>query len=104
MDMLSTSEKLKMLLASGLTTVDVARETDITQATISRIATGKHAEPRERSVRAIDALYTQVCAQLLVVADLASQGDTTCCGHNESVTSSGHAQALGNDPAEDDGP
>ncbi len=74
---LSASEKLKTLLASGLTTVEVARETGITQATISRIATGKHAEPRERSVRAIDALYSRIYAQPLSTPTRETPNDPT---------------------------
>lgn len=66
MDTLSSSEKLQALLTAGLTTVEVARETGISQPTISRIATGRHAEPRERSVRAIDAYYAKIF------------GDSTC--------------------------
>ncbi len=70
MDTLSASEKLKTLLEAGLTTVKVARETGITQATISRIATGKHAEPRERSVRAIDALYSRIFGREIPVPEV----------------------------------
>ena len=77
MDILSASEKLKSLIASGLTTVEVARETGITQATVSRIARGKHAEPRERSVRAIDALYSRICTQPLSTAGITTHGDTS---------------------------
>lgn len=63
METLSAATKLKAILATGLTTVAVASKTGITQATISRIASGKHAEPKEKSVRAIDALYSRLCLQ-----------------------------------------
>lgn len=60
MNMLSTSEKLTRLMASGLTGAEIARRTGIPQPTISRIERGLHAAPKEPAVLAIDALYKSI--------------------------------------------
>jgi transcriptional regulator with XRE-family HTH domain len=60
MNVKTCSEKLTYLKSVGFSGVEIAKATGITQATISRIERGLHAEPKETAVRAIDALYERV--------------------------------------------
>jgi transcriptional regulator with XRE-family HTH domain len=63
MNVMTASEKIASLKAAGLSGVEIAKETGISQPTISRIERGIHSEPKETAVRAIDALYSRVMAQ-----------------------------------------
>lgn len=56
---MNTSEKLSALLELGLSQWEISRETNISQATISRILDGKQKNPKESTVSAIAALYTK---------------------------------------------
>lgn len=57
---MTTADKLRALLADGWTQSAIAAKTNIPQGTISRIATGKHSDPRSSNAYAIDRLFESV--------------------------------------------
>lgn len=65
MQSLSSKEIVQALIASGMTQIDIRRETGISQASISRILTGKLADPRVSVAQALRDLHDKVEAQLL---------------------------------------
>ncbi|AMH01855.1 helix-turn-helix domain-containing protein [Serratia liquefaciens] len=65
MQSLSPKEIVQSLIASGMTQIDIRRETGISQASISRILTGKLADPRVSVAKALRDLHEKVEAQLL---------------------------------------
>ncbi|CAI2068709.1 helix-turn-helix transcriptional regulator [Serratia quinivorans] len=65
MQSLSPKEIVQSLIASGMTQIDIRRETGISQASISRILTGKLADPRVSVAQALRDLHDKVEAQLL---------------------------------------
>lgn len=65
MQSLSPKEIVQALIASGMTQIDIRRETGISQASISRILTGKLADPRVSVAQALRDLHDKVEAQLL---------------------------------------
>lgn len=66
MQSLSPKEIVQSLIASGMTQIDIRRETGVSQASISRILTGKLADPRVSVAQALRDLHDKVEAQLLV--------------------------------------
>lgn len=65
MQSLSPKEIVQSLIASGMTQIDIRRETGISQASISRILTGKLVDPRVSVANALRDLHEKVEAQLL---------------------------------------
>ncbi|AEF45823.1 hypothetical protein SerAS12_2703 [Serratia sp. AS12] len=65
MQSLSPKEIVQSLIASGMTQIDIRRETGISQASISRILTGKLADPRVSVAQALRDLHDKVKAQSL---------------------------------------
>ncbi|WP_164099616.1 helix-turn-helix transcriptional regulator [Serratia marcescens] len=63
MQQLTSKEIVKSLIASGMTQIDIRRETGISQASISRILTGKLADPRVSVAQALRDLHEKVEAQ-----------------------------------------
>ncbi|CAI0810818.1 MAG: helix-turn-helix transcriptional regulator [Serratia marcescens] len=63
MQQLTSKEIVKFLIASGMTQIDIRRETGISQASISRILTGKLADPRVSVAQALRDLHDKVEAQ-----------------------------------------
>ncbi|MER5131455.1 helix-turn-helix transcriptional regulator [Serratia marcescens] len=63
MQQLTPKEIVKSLIASGMTQIDIRRETGISQASISRILTGKLADPRVSVAQALRDLHEKVEAQ-----------------------------------------
>ncbi|MBE5250965.1 MAG: helix-turn-helix transcriptional regulator [Enterobacterales bacterium endosymbiont of Blomia tropicalis] len=63
MQPLSPQETVKALIASGLTQVEIQARTGISQASISRIVSGKNADPRLSVVRTLENLFSEVKAQ-----------------------------------------
>ncbi|MFL4429656.1 helix-turn-helix transcriptional regulator [Serratia marcescens] len=63
MQQLTSKEIVKSLIASGMTQIDIRRETGISQASISRILTGKLADPRVSVAQALRDLHDKVEAQ-----------------------------------------
>ena len=63
MQQLTSKEIVKSLIASGMTQIDIRRETGISQASISRILTGKLADPRVSVTQALRDLHEKVEAQ-----------------------------------------
>ncbi|ENC2022850.1 transcriptional regulator [Escherichia albertii] len=57
---LTPKEIIASLNDTGLTQVDIKNRTGISQASISRIASGKNRDPRFSVVRALEALYQEV--------------------------------------------
>ncbi|WP_126530470.1 helix-turn-helix transcriptional regulator [Serratia rubidaea] len=65
MQTLTPREVVQSLIASGMTQLDIRRETGISQASISRILTGKLADPRVSVATALRALHEKVQKQSL---------------------------------------
>lgn len=63
MQQLTSKEIVKSLIASGMTQIDIRRETGISQASISRILTGKLADPRVSVAQTLRDLHEKVEAQ-----------------------------------------
>ena len=63
MQQLTPKDIVKSLIASGMTQIDIRRETGISQASISRILTGKLADPRVSVAQALRDLHEKVEAQ-----------------------------------------
>lgn len=61
MSNLSAKEMIEALVKSGLTQIDVQKITGISQPSISRILSGKNADPRLSVVNAITKAYEIVC-------------------------------------------
>ena len=60
---MNTSQKINALLESGWTQTEIEAETGVPQGTISRIASGKHTDPRASNAYAIDRLYERVMTE-----------------------------------------
>ncbi|SFN75785.1 Helix-turn-helix [Izhakiella capsodis] len=63
MQSLTPKETVQALIASGLTQVEIQARTGISQASISRIVSGKNADPRLSVVRTLEDLFSEVKAQ-----------------------------------------
>jgi predicted transcriptional regulator len=60
MQTLTPKDIVQSLIDSGLTQLDIRRETGISQASISRILTGKLADPRVSVAQALRDLHNKV--------------------------------------------
>jgi len=54
---MNTKEKLKALIGIGLTQLEIANETAVSQATISRILAGKHADIKASTADSVSVMY-----------------------------------------------
>lgn len=63
MQSLTPKEIVQNLIASGLTQLEIRSRTGISQASISRIVSGKNSDPRLSVIRALENLLIEVKKQ-----------------------------------------
>lgn len=61
---MDTQDKIKELIKNGATQTDIEKNTEISQATISRILNGRHQRIKKSTKEKINALYESVFTEI----------------------------------------